>query len=441
MSGSERPIRVLLIGRHFWPHGSIDSAGHLIELASGLKLAGQHVSVLTPKYAASWPEHFSFREVDVYRPIRVFRTGWTARGDRTASRYIRNLRDWIESNPVACDVVYCDGGREEAIAAVEAARANAIPSVIRIAGRGACSDFDFFTHSRSGKRCRSSVLGADAVVVGGASDERRWLAHGGVPERVHRIPIGVGPSLDLAPSEKKELRLSMARINGDLFVPEACSVVLTAERLRDDSGVMTLVKSAYSLSQKINALQFWLVGDGSSRESIFARLNSDGLRQVTSMPGSFGLMDDVFSAADLMVQVGDEGFEHQVPTAISAALPIVVANTNTAREFFSVTDEDVRGRILDNRNDVLESPNDLSGSAGQLIGWFDPARPKTLRFAIDQIVCNVEAARGRAQQLRRRLQRVRSRGESIRCYARLFRELTGRVPARVDRQTSMEKQR
>ena len=261
MSGLERPVRVLLIGRYFWPLGSIDSAGHLMELATGLHLAGLHVSVLTPKVSGSWSEHFTFREFDVYRPIRLFRSGWTARGDRTASRYIRYVRQWIESNPVSCDLVYCDGGREEAIAAVQAARALALPSVVRMAGNGSCSDFDYFTQSRIGKRCRSSAMSADAVVVSGASAERRWISEGGSAERVHRIPIGIGPSLDLGLSSRSGLRRSMTRINGDLFVPEACSVVLSVERMRRDSGLMRLVESAYSLSQKITGLQFWLVGD------------------------------------------------------------------------------------------------------------------------------------------------------------------------------------
>lgn len=408
----------------------MDSAGHLIELATGLHLAGLHVSVATPKFSRSWSDRFTFRQMDVYRPFRMFRSGWTVRGDRTSTRYIRYVRDWIESNPVSCDLVYCDGGREEAVAAVESARAIGVPSVVRIAGNGQCGDLEFFSQSRMGKRCRSSVMAADAVVISGASSERGWISAGGDAGRVHRISIGIGPSLDLGLSSHKNLRRAMSQINGDLFVPDACSVVLSVERMRRESGLMTLVKSAYSLSQKIGGLQFWFVGDGPNRESILVRLKSDGLRQMISMPGSFGLMEDVFSAADLMVHVGDEGFDHQVPTAISAALPLVMANTAVAREFFSISEAEVQQRIIEKRTDSercpdeLAEPNERAESVGQLVWWFDPLRLKTLRFAIDQIVGNLESSRNRAGRLRKSLQRVQSRSQSIDRYLRLFRRLT-----------------
>lgn len=438
MSDPARPVRVLLLGRHFWPLGSIDSAGHLMELATGLHLAGLHVSVVTPKFSRSWSETFTFREFDVYRPFRIFRSGWTARGDRTASRYIRYVRDWIASNPVSCDVVYCDGGREEAVAAVEAARWTGCPSVVRIAGHGNCSDLDYFSQSRMGKRCRSSVMSADAVILGDARSQRRWIATGGNAERVQRIPIGIGPSLSVGLSSRKNLRRSMSQINGDLFVPDACSVILSVERMRRDSGLMTLVESAYSLSEKITGLQYWFIGDGPKRESILLRLKSDGLRQAISMPGSFGLMDDVFSAADLMVHVGAEGFEHQVPTAISAALPLIVANTEVARDFFSISEAEARREIIEKRTDAEHCPIAQTDSPGELVWWFDPTRPKTLRLAIDQIVSNLETARSRADRLRKLLQRVQSRSESIDCYTRLFRRLASGKQTTSQRTHSLE---
>ncbi|QDV43756.1 Glycosyl transferases group 1 [Stieleria neptunia] len=413
-----------------------------MELATGLRLAGAQVSVLTPKHAGSWAEKFTFRECQVHRPIRMFRTGWTARGDRTASRYIRYLRDWIESDPTSCDIVYCDAGREEAIAAVEAAHALGVPSVVRLSGHGECSDFEFFKHSRIGKRCRSAVMDAAAVIVDSASAHRRWLAEGGDKARVHRIAHGIGPTIEHGLSSPKNLRRAMARINGDLFVPESCSVVLSVERLDRNSGIMTLVKSAYLLSNKIQGLQFWLIGDGPLRETIYARLKGDGLRQSMAMPGSFGSPDDVFAAADLMVHVGDAGFEHQVPTAIAAALPLVLANTETAREFFGVNESEVRQRIIERRGDALqpapEAVDGVSERAGHLVWWFDPARPKTLRFAIEQIVGNLEHARRRAQQTRRIMQRTRSRSESIERYVTLFRQLTAGSSPNTSQSTSME---
>ena len=403
-----------------------------MELATGLHTAGLHVSVLTPKFSASWADHFCFREFAVYRPLRIFRTGWTARGDRSLSRYIRYLSDWIEANSIACDLVYCDGCREEVIAAVDAAKTLGVPSVVRLAGSGRGSDLDFFEQGRMGKRCRSMASAADAIIVNSATSQRRWIASGGDTDRVQRIPVGIGPSLDQGLSSRYNLRRSLSRINGDLYVPEECSVVLSVERLQRDSGAISLAKSAYALSQSIKGLQFWLIGDGPSRETIYAQLKGDGLRQATAMPGSFGLIDDVFSAADLLVHLGDEGFDHQIPTAVAAGLPMVIANTETARDFFSISDQNAREMLIERRGHAPDREQHLAGAAGtktvpgQLVWWFDPGRPKTLRFAIEQIVSNLEAARNQAAVLRRMLQRTRPRSESVQQHLRLFRKLVER---------------
>ncbi|MCA9139354.1 MAG: glycosyltransferase [Planctomycetales bacterium] len=429
----------MLVGRHFWPHGAVDAGGHLVELATGLKLAGLHVSVVTPKYSTAWADQFAFREIGVYRPVRMFRSGWTARGDRSSSRYIRYLREWLAKNPLSCDLFFCDAAREESIATVEAARQCGVPVVVRIGGNGSCSDIEFFMQSRAGKRCRSAAMDADAVVLGNAANHRNWIAMGGKPLTSHRIPIGVGPALDQGLSNQSRLRRAMARINGDLYVPDHCAVVLSVEGLRKDSGVTTLVDSAFALSQKINTLHFWFVGDGPLRDSIYERLKADGLRQSVAMPGSFAISDDVFAAADLMVHIGDEGFEHQIPTAIAAALPLIVANTPTARQFFAISDAQVRERIIERLADAVTAGNPQGGgplpeqtlpeqtlpiqSTGQGVWWFDPGRPKTLRFAIQQITSDLETARQRAQQLRRIFQQTRSGSESIQQYVRLFRHL------------------
>ncbi|KAA5540267.1 glycosyltransferase family 4 protein [Roseiconus nitratireducens] len=430
----KRPERVLLVGRHFWPHGAIDSAGHLMELATGLHSIGLHVEVVTPKHATAWPERFYFREFLIHRPVRMFKQGWTARGDRTPSRYIRLLRDWIVDYPASIDAIVCDGTREESIAAVEAARGRNVPVVLRLAGHGESSDLDFFQQTRMGQRCRVNAAAADAVVVDQASSHRRWLALGGDPQKTHRIANGFGATIESGPKLRQRLRRSMARINGDLFVPDTSTVVLSVERMRRDSGVMHLVQSAYALSQHIRGLQFWLVGDGPARDTIFSRMRGDGLRQMTSMPGSFALMDDVFVAADLLVHAGGEGFEHQIPTAIVTSLPIVVANTPAAREYFSATVQQVNSRLMTRRPTAVASqqrPDDHqtmrttaeSAEPCDLVWWFDPERPKTLRFALEQIVADPPAARQRAEQLRRLLQRRSPRSAALQKYRDLIRQL------------------
>lgn len=360
----------------------------------------------------------------------MFKLGWTARADRSPSRYIRNWRDWLEPNPTNCDLVICFGGREEAISAVSAAEKMKVPVIVVLLGDGDASDQRYYATSRGALRCQGFVEKADAIVLGSAAEHRSWLSAGGDKRKTHRIEPGIGATIDSAPATKKTLRRALSKINGDLFVPDGCSVVLSVERMRKESGVMTLVESAYGLSEKIDALQYWLIGDGPKRDWIYSRMRGDGLRQVTSMPGSYGTMDDLFATSDLIVHAGHEGFMQQIPSAISAGLPLVVADHEVSRTFFGCNADSVAARMIERRTDVdavsggtATGVDGDSESVADLLCWFDARRPKTLRFAMERILTNLNQARERAVRLRRIMQRSRPRDQTIQAYLRLINEL------------------
>ena len=86
---SSTKASVLLIGRHFWPHGSIDSAAYLIGLATDLSRRGLHVEVLTPQYASTWPTRIDFRGLTVHRPVAAPRFDGTIARDWSVNRYVR----------------------------------------------------------------------------------------------------------------------------------------------------------------------------------------------------------------------------------------------------------------------------------------------------------------------------------------------------------------
>ncbi|PNY34540.1 hypothetical protein C2E31_22810 [Rhodopirellula baltica] len=266
---SDRRLRVLLIGRHFWPLGSFDDAGHLIDLATRLHQLGHHVEVVTPRQANTWSEQFQFREFAIHRPLRIFRSGWTSRGDRSVGKYIKSLRDWVCENHASADLIYCDGATEECVAAVESARKLNLPVVVRVAGFGAASDLTSSDSRRNVRRCISAARDADAVVVNSASVHRRMLSEGYNDAKFCRIPIGIGRVPDSSLHDKAELRTALAKINGDLHVFDTMSVVLSVERMCQDSGLMKLVQSARILSERIPGLQYWMIGDGPKRDSIF----------------------------------------------------------------------------------------------------------------------------------------------------------------------------
>ena len=426
MSGYERPLRVLLIGRWFWPHAAIDSAAYLIELASGLRNAGLHIKVVTPKFAASWSDRFQFREFEVHRPIRLFRNGWTVRGDRSASRYIRRLREWICEHCKDCDLIYCDAPIEEVISAVDAARVLKVPLVVRHGEHGSIDSGALFPNTRMGKRCRAATFEADALIVHTATDLRNWIAQGGDRSKVHLIHCGVPSSIDPSAARRAQIRAAMAGINRDLHVLNDSKVLLSTERLEAGSGVKTLLDSAYSLSQKFDQLHFWFIGDGPNRDSYLSQMTSDGLRQITAMPGSFAPIDEVFLAADLMIQSGDVGYQYHVPAAVASCLPIVTTETASSREFFGVSRTQIDDRILYSRRTECMNSNVGEQDAADGVWWFAASRPRTLRLAIDDILGCPQQAQQRVRRVRSMLQRTRPQSESILNHVALFRRLVQR---------------
>lgn len=410
-----------------------------MEWATSLKVAGMHVSVLTPKHGATHSDAFCFRELPVYRPIRLFRPGWMTQRQRSVNAYIQALRDWIVSEQSHCDLLVSDGGREEAIAVVQAGQTLKVPTVVRLAGQGDASDLDYHSSGRPGRRCRNAIQAADAVIVSDATSHRRWLGLGGKPQQTHTIRVGCKAKPEQGLSSRENLRRAMSRINGDLLVPDAHSVVLSIERMFPGSGVMSLVDAAFGLSTHLPSLNFWFVGDGPMRDTIFTRMKADGLRQATAMPGSFALLQDVFCVADLMVHIGDEGFDYQIPTALACGLPLVMANSNVARDFFTISETDVMKRLITRRGQAPAVDFDRDEPPGHLIQWFDPSRPSTLRFAIDHLVGNLDAARRTAEQARKRMIRQRSYGESVERCLHLFRDLITQHSAASGGVTPQEK--
>src|SRR5690554_4847035 len=104
-----------MVSGHYWPHLTFDAAGRDVRLADALRRAGLSIEVLTPRYAASWPEHLVHREIPVHRPVVAARSQWSI------SRYLRHLETWLTQHAGRFDVLFCTSLREEVIPVVQTA--------------------------------------------------------------------------------------------------------------------------------------------------------------------------------------------------------------------------------------------------------------------------------------------------------------------------------
>ena len=173
--------------------------------------------------------------------------------------------------------------------------------------------------------------------------------------------------------------------------------------MKRKSGVQILVESARHLVARYPTLHLWLIGDGPGRDSIYNTLRADGVRASLAMPGSFGTLEDVFSAADLFVHTEDSGRQSFLPSAVAGGIPLVAIDNPTTREAFRL--------------------NDASRDQSPLVHWYQPQSPKSFRKAVRAVLDDLPASRESAALLRRELLKRSSQVQVVNQYVQLFEKL------------------
>ena len=403
-------MRVLLVGRHFWPHGTLDAAAHLIHLATGMRRAGVHVEVLTPKFSNRWAHRFEFREFTVHRPVTVAKNDWGM------NRYIRQMTQWIQTHGGAFDAIWCDGAREESLAVLGAARRLQVPTIVRVAGRGAQSDVVWWKTTRTRRRCETSLAHATRILVSAPSAHRALVASGFHPDQLVRLESGIPATPAFSgvarEKERQRARVSLASINSDLFAPPETKVLLLIGRLQEGRAASFLVDHAMPLLNQVPGLAVWIVGDGARRETMHRRLRGDGVRDAVAIPGSFGNPEDLFLAADVYLQLDDGGMDAMLPSAIGHGLPIVAWESPTLREYFARDSED--------QSDV------------HAVTWFEESNRSSFVDAVQSVVKDLPEAERKAERLRQRRVREHSSNEFVQQVIAMIRRLSAESSMTVD---------
>lgn len=417
-----QPLRVLLIGRRFWPHGGIDSAAYLVQLATALQRRGLDVRVLTPRYSAQWPVEFRLGELPVFRPVLAPRRDWSL------GRYLRGMAQWLRQHIRDLDIIFCDSIREEAIAALEASQGTACRVVLRASCGGTHSDLRWWTTSRSARRCRAIGRLADAVIAPSSVCQRSLVAAGYAGQRIVRIEPGFAAGATRSATARQRARQALAEANADLAAAPSAPVLLCAAPMTRSSGIGALVAAAGPLMAHYPELRLWLLGDGPHRDWIYDRCRGEGLRESIAMPGSFCDSDDLLAAADLYLHPDDDGLDFWLPAAVAAELPIVTVDSVATRTLLG-----------------LGSGGGSGGgdpAAASLLQWCEAddaglVTPAAVRSGVTAVLSDLPAARSRAAELRRLLVRTRSYRATVDRYVELFQSLTDPL-ARRPRSASTE---
>lgn len=411
----KRSLRVLLIGRRFWPHGSSDSACFLTELACALRRGGMHVEVLTPRYASSWPEKLVVREIPVHRPAAAPRSDWSI------SRYLKHITSWLQQNAQSFDAMLVDAIREEAIAVTEVGKHLGIPVILRCGGWGDASDPKWWTTSRAAKRSCNIAKTAEAIVADNGMNQRELIAEGFVRDRVHRINHGF-PNFPARTAQTRKLaREALGSVNSDLITTSDTPVLLCNSPMTREGGINLLVDAAPHLINRYPDLRFWFIGDGPYRDWIYENLRGHGVRASVAMPGSFSDFTELCQAADLYLQPDDEGLDYFLGTAIAAELPLICIRT-------PATEALLCGQTTIQHAEPTNRSQSSQPETAKLIQWIDAATAKQTRIAVNHVMGDLEAAQNRATELRRGLLRARPQTDSIQKYMHLLETVVHQGP-------------
>jgi glycosyltransferase involved in cell wall biosynthesis len=401
-------LRILLVGRRFWPHVSVDAGGHLYQLARAIARQGAAVEVLTPRYSSSWPTNFSIHEIPVHRPILAARSDWSM------GRYARSMTRWLRQHSASYDLIFCDSIREEAVAAIEATRGQRRPVVLRAGGWGIHSDAHWWTTSRAAQRCGAIGRMAESVIVSSASSQRDLLSIGYAPHKVFRIDPGFAAGAIRTSASRRQARQVLAAVNSDLATSDDTPVLVCPSRLVRGGGIDALVTAARQLVARYPDLRLWFVGDGPDRDWIHDTLRGDGLRASIAMPGSFSDIGDVLAAADVYFHTGDENLEFWLPAAIAAGLPIVAQPSPAALA------------VIDDRHPLQRGDQ----SPAQWVHWCQAdehglVTAESVRGAVSDVLDNLSVATERAGQLRLHELRYRPQVDAIERHLSLFHKVVG----------------
>lgn len=396
-----RSPRILLVSRHYWPHLTIDTAGRDLRLADALRRAGMQLEIWTPRFVAAWSDRFTHREMVVHRPLLAPRGLWAAR------RYARQVREWFATRGPEFDIWLASGLGEEWCSLLRSPGCDHVRKVLWHAGTGQNSDHSVWGGAWGRRRLLGELHRADSIVVSWASAQRELLGIGVSAERLNRIDIGVtggwptGDSTEQtvgAPSPRSLAAKALGNVNGDLEIGHDTLVIQAHGRMNSEGGMLSLSRAFVSLTEQWGDLRLWLIGDGPLRDTLHHHFRQHGVRLQVAMPGNFTDTEDLLRVANvLVIHSPSDSLDETLPTAVSAGVPLVVADSPDTRSFFAGREADVL--------------------------WFKAGRDDELRAAIQTCLIHQESRREAARQLRRACLLRRPYQQTVSEFQQLFDQL------------------
>ncbi len=380
-------LRVVLVTPRFWPLVG-DTEDAMGDLACGLPRLGAETTVVSARWQTDWPAFSHFGKTQVHR---LHRCGG-GRGSR--AYYLLSLARWLRRRRDQFDLAVVAGMRFEAYTTLWSLRRTRIPVVLRPEVEDVAWHQKSLAAASCRRRCRSAAaLIARDPAIAQALRNADWPA-----PQIHPIPDGIPPGRLRKGTGCCEARRDLANANGDLTMGVGAPLVVYCGPLQRRAGLIPLVRAWPGVLRQWPAAKLWLIGEGPDREPLFQLIRDLEIADCVLLPGSFENLDQIFLAADLLVDPRAAGSLPRVfLQAAAAGLPIV-AQLNAPWQAHPVL-----------ASLIQAVPEDADG---QIWGRM-----------IREALCQVPDRRQQAAQ-RRRLLSCHSLNRMLRAHLELFETLT-----------------
>ena len=278
---------VVLISRSYWPQTSGQSL-HLRLVAESLADLGVSVTVVSPLCHPSWPSPL------LVGNVRLLRLKPAPASDRSISKYSESVTDWISSQK-KIDLVIADQDATEIEHALRKLPSRARPAIWQLVQRPSDNDALVKTLRR-----------VDRVVVPNSAASRFVASQGVVSQRIARIQLQVPERKSRNERERLIARRLLEQVNTDLHARKYDRVILCHCPMDEYKQWHQVIKSLRDIVDSHRWLRWWIIGHGPIADTIYERLQDEGLHRLVAMPGVFTDVELLFDAADLYLSVEED---------------------------------------------------------------------------------------------------------------------------------------
>lgn len=372
MPPSTVPPRIVFITRRFWPLvGGAETQAAL--LAAEFQRRGCPTTILTARWHVSWPEqieHHGVRVVRLAHPTAPYFGTW---------RYMTALAQWLAQHQGEYDAIIVSRLKHDAYVALDRTIVGDVPVILRAETGGGSGECAWHAKALFGRRIARRCRTADAVVAPSPALRQELLEHHFASGQVRYIPNGVRVSqLMRGRDDQRRTRAALADFDERLALPEGAKLAIYAGRLHPVKNLVMLLQAWRSFVERFPTSKLWLVGEGPQQKELASAARKWNLHESVVLAGLFDNIDELLTAADVVVSPGrDDAISMTLLEAMAAGVPVIASESGGSRVLI---EHAVHG--------CLVSPDDP-------VGWAD---------AIERTFNEPEQAARRAANARQRVE-------------------------------------